>query len=157
MLPQKNDRAHVGSVTWQKRPINARHKARRFALQALYQWQITRAPVNDIEQEFFACNDIKKFDVDYFVDIVRGVVKFHGRIDTEMQPFLDRAIDELDFVELAALRIAIYELLYRTDVPYKVVINEALELTKVFGSSSGFKFVNGVLDKFVSLGLPSLG
>ncbi len=131
--------------------MNARRKARRFALQAVYQWQMTGAVLSEIEKEFFEFNDIKKFDVDYFRKLLVGVVEFHARIDAAMAPALDRPIEELNPVELAALRIAIYELLYQPDVPYKVVINEALELTKTFGSTDGFKYVNGVLDKIVTV------
>ena len=130
--------------------MNARRKARRFALQAVYQWQMTGAVLGDIEKEFFEFNDINKFDVDYFRDLLRGVIEFNVRIDAEMSPALDRPIGELNPIELAVLRIAIYELFYQKNVPYKVVINEALELTKTFGSTDGFKFVNGVLDKVVT-------
>lgn len=130
---------------------NARRKARRFALQAIYQWQMTGAVLSEIEKEFFEFNDINKFDVDYFRDLLRGVIEFYARIDAQMEPALDRPIGDLNPVELAALRLAIYELFYRPDVPYKVVINEALDLTKTFGSTDGFKFVNGVLDKVVTL------
>jgi len=130
---------------------NARHKARRFALQAIYQWQMTGAVLSDIEKEFFEFNDVNKFDVDYFREILRGVIESYTRIDAQMEPVLDRPIGELNPIELAALRMAIYELFYRPDVPYKVVINEALDLTKTFGSTDGFKFVNGVLDKIVTV------
>ena len=130
---------------------NARHKARRFALQAVYQWQVTGAVFTEIEQEFFEFNDINKFDVDYFRDLLRGVIEGQLRIEMQMKPALDRPITDLNPVECAVLRIAIYELLYRPDVPYKVSINEALELTKTFGSTDGFKYVNGVLDKIVTL------
>ena len=130
---------------------NARHKARRFAVQAVYQWQMAGADPKDIEKEFFEVHDINKFDVDYFRALLSGVTQYQSRIDTEMTPVLDRPISELSPVELAVLRIASYELFYRPDVPYKVVINEALELTKTFGSVDGFKYVNGVLDKIVTL------
>ena len=130
---------------------NARHKARRFAVQAVYQWQMAGADPKEIEKEFFEVHDINKFDVDYFRALLSGVTQYQSRIDTEMTPVLDRPISELSPVELAVLRVALYELFYRPDVPYKVVINEALELTKTFGSVDGFKYVNGVLDKIVTL------
>lgn len=130
---------------------NARRKARRFALQAIYQWQMTGAVLSDIEKEFFEFNDVNKFDVDYFRAILGGVIEHRVRIDAQMAAVLDRPMDELSPVELAALRMAMYELFYRPDVPYKVVINEALDLTKTFGSVDGFKYVNGVLDKIVTL------
>jgi N utilization substance protein B len=130
---------------------NARHKARRFAVQAVYQWQMAGGEPNDIEKEFFEMNDISKFDVDYFRNLLSGVTQYQTRLDAEMTPALDRPMGELSPVELAVLRIALYELFYRPDVPYKVVINEALELAKTFGSIEGFKYVNGVLDKVVSL------
>lgn len=130
---------------------NARHKARRFAVQAVYQWQMAGSDPQEIEKEFFEVHDINKFDVDYFKNLLHGVVQYQTRIDTEMTPVLDRPISELSPVEFAVLRVSLYELFYRPDVPYKVVINEALELTKTFGSVDGFKYVNGVLDKIVSL------
>ena len=123
-----------------------RHKARYFAVQAVYQWQFDTALVEEINARFNVNNNPKKVDIEYFSELLSGVVKHLLVIDEHIKPFLDRDIKDLDPVELAILRIATYELLFRLDVPYKVVINEALELAKVFGSKEGFKYVNGVLD-----------
>lgn len=125
----------------------ARHNARRYAVQAMYQWQLADAPINDIEAEFLLHHIDKKFDAAYFKELIHGVPEHLTEIDQEMQPFLGRPMQEIDPVELAVLRLAIYELLKRPDVPYRVIINEALELTKKFGSVEGHKFVNGVLDR----------
>jgi transcription antitermination protein NusB len=125
----------------------ARHNSRRYALQAMYQWQIAGTSVAEIEAEFLHYHIDKKIDLAYFKELIHGVPKHQHEIDHEMQSFLGRGIDEIDPVELAVLRIAIYELIKRPDVPYRVIINEALELTKKFGSIEGYKFVNGILDR----------
>lgn len=125
----------------------ARHNARHYALQAVYQWQLTGTPVNEIEAQFVAHQIAKKIDLDYFKELLHGILLHQPELDQHMQPHLTRELIELDPVELAVLRLAIYELTRRPDVPYRVVINEALELTKKFGSVEGYKFVNGVLDR----------
>lgn len=132
----------------------ARRKARALAVQALYQWHYTTASITDLENRHLATANPKKVDLDYFANLVRGVVKNCAEIDAAFIPFLDRKITELNPVELTVLRIAAYELLFRLDVPYKVVINEALELAKIFGSVEGHKYVNGVLDKMAKLKRP---
>lgn len=125
----------------------ARRKARRFALQALYQWQLSKIPLTDIEAQFLADEKLSKADIEYFCDLLRGVLTDVPKLDEHMREFLDRPVENLDPVELAILRIGIYELAERLDVPYRVVINEALELTKLFGAEDGHKYVNGVLDQ----------
>lgn len=125
----------------------ARHNARRYALQAMYQWQIAGTALSDIESEFLHYHIDKKLDMDYFKELIHGVPKYQLEIDQEMKTFLGRPMSEIDPIELAVLRISTYEILKRPDVPYRVIINEALELTKKFGSTEGHKFVNGVLDR----------
>lgn len=125
----------------------ARHNARRYALQAMYQWQLAGTSITDIESEFLNYHIDKKLDLTYFKELIHGIPKHQQEIDHEMQPFLGRPLQEIDPIELAVLRLAIYELMKRIDVPYRVIINEALELTKKFGSVEGYKFVNGVLDR----------
>jgi transcription antitermination protein NusB len=125
----------------------ARHNARRYALQAMYQWQISGTPIQDIENEFLSYHIDKPLDLEYFKDLIHGVIKHQPELDLEIQPYLNRSMKEIDPVELGVLRLAVYELLKKPDVPYRVIINEALELTKKFGSIEGHKFVNGVLDK----------
>ncbi len=128
---------------------SARRHARRAALQAMYQWQIAGTPVADIENEFlqYQLKKEKEIDVAYFKELIHGIPKYQTDIDEAMTAFLERPLAEIDPIELAVLRLAVYELLQRPDVPYRVVINEALELTKKFGSIDGYKFVNSVLDR----------
>lgn len=126
----------------------ARHQARRFAIQALYKWQLATAPAADIETEFLQYHvRTENIDLDYFKELIHETTKQAADLDAAMQPFLGRPIDKVDPVELAVLRLAAYEILRRPDVPHPVIINEALELTKEFGSIEGHKFVNGVLDR----------
>src|SRR5579871_2410967 len=125
----------------------ARRKARRFALQALYQWQLLQIPATDVEAQFLADEKLSKADVEYFRDLLRGILADVAKLDEHMRGFLDRPVDKLDPVELAILRMGVYELAERLDVPYRVVINEALELAKLFGAEESHKYVNGVLDQ----------
>lgn len=126
----------------------ARRKARHFAVQALYQWQLAGADLAQIEAEFRADNDMSKVDMEYFHDILHGVPRDKSLLDDKVSPLLvDRRLDEMTPVELAIVRLGAYEMMRRIDVPYKVVINEAIELAKTFGATDGHKFINGVLDK----------
>lgn len=125
----------------------ARRRARQCALQALYSWQLSNNDIADVEYQFLAENDVKDVDIQYFREILAGVATHSVYLDGLMQPFLSRRLDELGQVEKAALRISLYELSKRDDVPYKVAINEGIELAKVFGAEDSHKFVNGVLDK----------
>lgn len=125
----------------------ARRNARQSALQAMYQWQISAAPISEIELDFLVHHIKQKTDLDYFKELLHNIPKERDALDAHMKPFLSRPLEELDPIELAILRVAIYELAKRLDVPYRVVINEALELTKKFGSVEGYKFVNGILDQ----------
>ncbi|MDF7667052.1 transcription antitermination factor NusB [Orbaceae bacterium ESL0727] len=128
--------------------VNPRRRARECAVQALYSWQLSKNDLSDIETSFMAEQDMKGVDTKYFRELLNGVAKNTQELDTKMKPYLtERSVEELGQVELAVLRIAIYELMKREDVPFKVVINEAIELTKTFGAEDSHKFVNGVLDK----------
>jgi len=126
---------------------SARKKARRFAVQALYQWQMTGANLTDIEVQFRTENDFKKTDGDFFHTLLHEIPTNLGDIDGAFEKYLDRDKKDLDQVELAILRIGIFELLKRLDVPYRVVINEGVELAKTFGATESHKYVNGILDK----------
>ena len=126
---------------------SARHKTRELALQAIYQWQFTGDPTSAIEVQFSKKILRIKIDKEYFTRLFKGTIAEVKTLDEYMRPILDRSIKELNPVELAILRIAIYELAYCTEIPYKVIINEALELAKTFGATEGFKYVNGILDK----------
>ncbi|MCS3469720.1 N utilization substance protein B [Pseudomonas sp. JUb42] len=124
-----------------------RREARQLATQALYQWHMANHSLTEIEAQFRVDNDFKDVDGVYFRELLHGVGTNKTEIDTALKPCLDLTIEELDPVELAILRLSTYELLKRVDVPYRVVINEGIELAKVYGSTDGHKFVNGVLDK----------
>lgn len=130
-----------------KGKIATRRVARSLAMQALYQWHMAGQSLNEIEAQFRVDNDFSGVDGAYFREILHGVPQRKTEIDEAIVPCLDRALEELDPVELAILRLSTWELLNRVDVPYRVVINEGIELAKVFGATDGHKFVNGVLDK----------
>jgi len=123
-----------------------RTRARRRALQAVYAWQISGASARDIVTQFAHEQAREIADLAYFEDLVHGVETHLDSLDAALAPHLDRGIDEVDPIERAALRIAAYEFARRQDVPYRVVINEALESVKRFGSEHGHTYVNGVLD-----------
>lgn len=124
-----------------------RRRARVLAMQALYHRHYSKSPVSDIEAEFMVDNDMSKVDSAYFRDLLRGVHREQADLDRAFEPFLDRPLDEVDPIELAIVRLGTYELKHRIDVPYRVVINEGIELAKRFGGTEGHKFVNSILDK----------
>ena len=126
---------------------HARSRARRRALQAIYAWQLSHTPIAKVIDQFQNEQDMEVADQAYFEDLVRGVEANLGSLDEALSHFLDRDIAQVDPIERAVLRIAAYELHHRIDVPYRVVINEAIETTKRFGSEHGHTYVNGVLDK----------
>jgi N utilization substance protein B len=144
MTAETNEKA-VKSGNIQKPSL--RKKARRYAVQGIYQWQLSGTAIKDIEMQFLESINSKKVDVLYFQDVLVNTLITILEIDDQLTPIINRPIEEVNPVELAILRLACYELMARVDVPYKVVINEALELTKTFGASEGHKFVNGILDK----------
>jgi N utilization substance protein B len=123
-----------------------RRQSRRRALQALYQWEITDGDVRDIDAQFLATQDMSKADVGYFQELLHAIPANLTEIDAQLQECLDRDVSRLDPIERNVLRIAAHELRARHDIPYRVVINEAVELTKTFGAEQGHKYVNGVLD-----------
>ena len=124
-----------------------RTRARRRALQAVYAWQMSGAEARDIVTQF-AHEQVREIaDLPYFEELVQGVDAHCAELDAALAPFLDRTMDEVDPIERAALRIAAYELRHRIDVPYRVVINEAIDSTKRCGSEHGHTYVNGVLDR----------
>ena len=127
--------------------IATRRVARSLAMQALYQWHMAGQNLNEIEAQFRVDNDFAGVDGAYFHELLTGVAHNKSEIDGHIAPHLDRPLAELDPVELAILRLSTYELSKRLDVPYRVVINEGIELAKTYGATDGHKFVNGVLDK----------
>ncbi len=126
---------------------HARTMARRCAVQALYQWQLTGQNVDEIYQQFLVERNMAKIDTEMFKELLTGITKELEKLDEKIQPHLDRDIAEVDPVERAVLRLGTYELMYKLEVPYRVVINESLEAVKTFGAEQGHRFVNGVLDK----------
>lgn len=126
---------------------NARSKARRSAVQALYQWQMAGENIAEIHDQFLVEREMAKVDLEYFKELLHGVAGQLEVLDQQIKPFLDRDINSVDPVERAILRMGTFELMFRPDVPYRVVINEALESAKMFGADQGHKYVNGVLDK----------
>jgi N utilization substance protein B len=125
----------------------ARTRSRRRALQAVYAMQLAGVDAKNAIAQFAHEQAHEAADLEYFEDLVRGVGGHVKTLDASLQPFLDRAIEEVDPIERAMLRIAAYELLHRPDVPYRVVIDEALKTVKRFGSEHGHTYVNGVLDR----------
>ena len=129
---------------------SARRKARRFVLQGLYEWQLSGNPAYEIEARYRVENAMHKVDLDYFHELLHRIQAEAEALDALFTPYLDRAFTSLDPVELATLRIGTYELKHRLDVPYRVVINEGIELAKTFGASESHKYINGVLDKLAA-------
>ena len=127
--------------------FKGREKARRYALQALYGWLLADTPIKDIQAFYLADRNPKNFDLTYFLNLLHNIPAQVGVLDAELTQFLDRPFTHLDPIELTILRIAIYEFKSSFDVPFRVVIHEAVELAKVFGAIDSFKFVNSVLDK----------
>lgn len=124
----------------------ARSRARRRAMQAVYAWQISGGDVRQVIAQFAHEQAHEVADLEYFEDLVRGVLQHRRELDQALQQYLDREIEQVDPIERAVLRIAAYEMKHRIDVPYRVIINEALETAKRFGSEHGHTYVNGVLD-----------
>ena len=125
----------------------SRHKARRAAVQALYQWQLTQQAPGDIENHFILDHEMDDIDVDYFHHLVREIPLHIHELDDHITPHLDRRLNDVDPVELACLRIGTYEFEFHPEIPYKVILNEAVELAKTFGAEHGHKYVNAILDK----------
>jgi transcription antitermination protein NusB len=129
------------------RGTRARSMARKLAMQALYQWQLTGQSAADINLQFLASEDIEGADREYFTELVKGCVGQSEKINATIKPFIDRPLDQLDPVETAILMIGMYELTNRLEIPFRVVINEGVDLTKRFGATDAHKYVNAVLDR----------
>ncbi len=145
----------------QKFSARARTAARQRVLQALYQWQLTGRNVelicHDFLEEAFFDDDedddeqgMSQVDKPYFKKLLLDIPQQLNQLESAFAPFLDRDITQLDPIELAILRIGCYELKYCKDIPFKVAINEAVELAKTFGAEKSHKYINGILDKFQS-------
>ena len=129
--------------------VSARRKARELALQGVYSWQMSHNDIQQVELALATSNDMQKVDMAYFQALLRGVAHNASKLDSTIKPYLGRLPEELDPIEKAILRIATLELTERIDVPYRVIINEAIELAKAFGAEESHKFINGALDKAV--------
>lgn len=127
-----------------------RTRARRRALQALYAWQLSGYPMRQIEQQFAHEQAEELADLAYFQALIFGVENERDELDGALKPFLDRDPELVDAIERAILRLGAWELRHRLDVPYRVVINEALELAKRFGNDQGHAYINGVLDQLAA-------
>jgi len=129
---------------------SARRRAREFALQGLYQWQLTGNAVSDIEQHLSETVGFDRADAELFATLLRGTIDERESLAADIMPFLDRASANVSPVERGILLMAAFELKHHPQTPYRVVLNEAIELAKTFGGTEGHKYVNGVLDKLVS-------
>jgi N utilization substance protein B len=134
-----------------ERNSGARTVARKLALQALYRWQLNACEWQDLVQEFATDADMPRADAEYFEALIAAICRSHDELDAALAPLLDRKPAELDPIEHALLLIGSYELQHRLEVPFRVVINEAVNLARRFGATDGHKFVNGVLDRAARL------
>ena len=125
----------------------AKQKARKLLVQALYSWELGGTDLETIEVNFHLENDMSKVDTELFKTILFGVPQNLEQIDSAYQEYLDREQEKLDPVSRAILRLTTYELMFSIEVPYKVAINEGVNLAKTFGPTDAFKFINGVLDR----------
>ena len=130
-----------------KTNVWARRKARRALVQAVYQWQLSANSIASIREDFRTSDALKKADIDFFDELLSLIVKGSTDLDDAFKGLLDRPTEQLDHVEHAILRLATAEFMHRIDVPYKVVIDEYVELAKTFGAQDSHKYINGVLDK----------
>ena len=134
-----------------ERRSGARKVARKLALQALYRWQLNACEWQDLVSEFATDADMPRADADYFQALIAAITRSHDELDAALAPLLDRSPAQLDPVEHALLLIGSYELQHRPEVPFRVVINEAVTLARRFGATDGHKFINGVLDRAARL------
>ncbi len=124
-----------------------RKRARRRALQAIYQWQITHQEADEILRQFREVQDLSQVDVEHFENLLRGVINDKERLIDALEPFLDRPMDQVDVMERVVLMIGAWELLDCPEMPYRVVLDESVDLARRFGSEQGHAYVNAVLDK----------
>ncbi len=125
----------------------SRHQARQAAVQAIYQWQLTQQLPSKIEDHLSLDHELHDVDMDFFHHLVAEIPSHLHELDDHLTPYLDRELEEVDPVERAILRIGAYELAFHPEIPYKVILNEAVELAKTFGAEHGHKYVNAVLDQ----------
>jgi N utilization substance protein B len=141
------------SATNQKNGVShksPRHRARELAMQGIYQWRLSGASVAQIAQRMKEETNLGRYDTELFSGLLGGVLARHAELEVALQPHLDRRQDELSPVEFSILLLGAYELLMQPQTPYRVIINEAVELAKTYGGTDGHRFVNGVLDKLAA-------
>lgn len=131
----------------EKQSVSGKRRARKLALQALYQWHMSSQDLHEIEAQFRVANNMDKVDTEFFCRILHGVPKHLDSVEDCISPFLDRELQALNPVELAALRLGTFELLYCPETPWRVVLDESISLTREFGSQEGHRYVNGVLNQ----------
>ncbi|MEI8010124.1 MAG: transcription antitermination factor NusB [Candidatus Nitrotoga sp.] len=129
---------------------SSRRRSRELALQAIYQWRLTNDDPHTIEQQIRVAHEKNRYDAEFFSSLLNGVLTRHEALEASVSKHIDRTLDELSPIEFSVLMIGAYELLHHPDIPFRVIINEAVELTKTFGGTGGHKFVNGVLDKLAA-------
>lgn len=129
---------------------SARTRARRLAMQGLYEWQVSDNKPSEIETQYLIEKETDRVDIEYFRELISKVPLHCEELDGHIEPLISRPLHEVDLVELAVLRLGTYELLYHPEVPYRVVINEAVELVKMFGADQGHRFVNGIMDRLAA-------
>lgn len=127
-----------------------RHRARELALQSIYQWRLSGSDLAQLEQQTSEEKSTGRYDKELYSKLLRGVLAQHAGLEAALAPHLDRRVDELSPIELGVLLLGAYELTGMPEVPYRVIINEAIELAKTYGGTDGHKFVNGVLDKLAA-------
>lgn len=130
----------------ENKSIKGKRRARKLAVQALYQWLMSGSELFEIEAQFRVANNMDKIDVEYFCRLLHGVPATLSALQEALTPFLDRPIEGLNPIELTVLRISAFELFNCPEIPYRVVLDESVSLTKEFGSQDGYRYVNGVLN-----------
>lgn len=128
-----------------KQSIRSKQRARKLALQALYQWHMSGSELTEIDAQFRVKNNMERVDTEYFCALLYGIPKNLNELEAAFAPFLDRKVNELNPIELTVLRLGAFELMHCPEIPYRVVLDEAITLTKEFGSQDGHRYVNGVL------------
>jgi N utilization substance protein B len=129
---------------------SSRTRARRLAMQGLYEWQVSDNKPSEIETQYLIEKETDKVDIAYFRELISKVPLHCEELDGHIAPLISRPLEEVDLVELAVLRLGTYELLYHPEIPYRVVINESVELAKMFGADQGHRFVNGIMDRLAA-------
>ncbi len=133
-------------VILEKQTIKGKRRARKLVVQALYQWLMSGSELYEIETQFRVANNMEKVDQEYFCRLLHGVPEHVNALEEALLPFLDRPLQGLNPIELTVLRIGAFELFHCPEIPYRVVLDESISLTKEFGSQDGHRYVNGVLN-----------